>query len=316
VGAYIISKRKHVTHRLQIGVKPDAFNSTLGAGDLVRVRLDRIASTGAVSVHDYLYEVDRIGKSITGEVQLDLTHFPVDAARASVVAQEVNAATGSGLLLPTGLSGITCDVNSSTDTSVPAETFTEGTFPDYGSSITDFGGGGFDFGDVSDPTEDNPEDVLDNQADPSPFINYPKPGDPQYPPSAPAGLTPILQPDGTPAPGPVPSTWQPGTWVTKQYIDAGTITVYTRNSPSEPCYVAYVDNQPASPGFSTIAGPCWGLYEVKTPGDCPGTDGIIEYWTAVISTSLSYWQSLGSVSASSGAIWTNRIRLENIFTPL
>jgi hypothetical protein len=162
VGAYIISKRKHVTHRLQIGVKPDGYNPTLGAGDLVRVRLDRIASTGAVSVHDYLYEVDRIGKSITGEVQLDLTHFPIDAARASVVAQEVNAATGSGLLLPTGLSGITCDVNSSTDTSVPAETFTEGAFPDYGSSISDFGGGdgGLDDGDA---TADNPSDGISGQ---------------------------------------------------------------------------------------------------------------------------------------------------------
>jgi hypothetical protein len=167
VGAYIISKRKHVTHRLQLGVKPDAFNPTLAAGDLVRVRLDRIASTGADSVHDYLYEVDRIGKSITGEVQLDLTHFPVDANLASVVAQEVSAATGTGLLLPTGLSGITCDVNSSADTSVPAETFTEGTFPNYGINISDFGGSFSGGG--SDPTADNPEDGLDNQSDPTPI---------------------------------------------------------------------------------------------------------------------------------------------------
>jgi hypothetical protein len=122
VGAYILSRRKHVTHRLQLAVKPDAFNGTLAAGDLVRVRLDRIASTGADSRHDYLYEVDRIGKSLTGEVQLELTHFPIDGNLASVVAQEVNAATGAGLILPTGLSGITCDVNSSGDTSVPADT--------------------------------------------------------------------------------------------------------------------------------------------------------------------------------------------------
>ena len=166
VGAYILSKRKHVTHRLQLGVKPDAFNPTLAAGDLVRVRLDRIASTGADSVHDYLYEVDRIGKSITGEVQLDLTHVPVDANLASVVAQEVNAATGSGLLLPTGLSGITCDVNSSADTSVPAETFTDGTFPDYGSDLSDLGAGGGGGG-GGDPTGDNPADGLDGQGTPS-----------------------------------------------------------------------------------------------------------------------------------------------------
>jgi hypothetical protein len=161
VGAYIISKRRHITHRLQLGVKPDAFNPTLAAGDLVRVRLDRIASTGANSLHDYLYEVDRIGKSITGEVQLDLTHFPVDASLASVVAQEVNSATGTGLLLPTGLSGITCDINSSADTSVPAETFTDGTFPDYGSDISDLGGFG-DFGGGG--GEDNPTDGLGDQS--------------------------------------------------------------------------------------------------------------------------------------------------------
>ena len=135
VGAYIISKRKHVTHRLRLGVKPDAFNSTLGAGDLVRVRLERTPSTGAASLHNYLYEVDRIGKSITGEVQLELTHFPVDANNASVVAQEVDAATGTGILLPTGLTGVTCDVNSSGDTSSPGESFTSGTFPDFGSDV-------------------------------------------------------------------------------------------------------------------------------------------------------------------------------------
>jgi hypothetical protein len=166
VGAYILSKRKHVTHRLQLGVKPDGYNPTLAAGDLVRVRLDRIASTGADSVHDYLYEVDRIGKTLTGEVQLDLTHFPVDANLASVVAQEVNAATGTGLLLPTGLSGITCDVNSSSDTSVPGETFTAGVFSDYTSNIEDLGGGDGEFGDAE-PTDGNPDDGEGGQSTPS-----------------------------------------------------------------------------------------------------------------------------------------------------
>jgi len=158
VGAYIISKRRNVSHRLQISVRPDAFNETLGSGDLVRVRLERVASTGPASLHDYLYEVDRIGKSITGEVQLELTHFPVDAGLASVVAQEVAAAVGSGLLLPTGLTGVTCDVNSSSDTSVPEETFTDNFFPDYGFDFDSIEESGLD-----DPPEDNPEDDLDNQ---------------------------------------------------------------------------------------------------------------------------------------------------------
>jgi hypothetical protein len=155
VGAYIISKRKHVTHRLQLGVKPDAFNATLNPGDLVRVRLERVASTGASSLHDYLYEVDRIGKSIAGDVRLELTHFPVDANYASVVAQEVNAATGTGILLPTGLSGVTCDVNSSADTSVPADTSVDTwVLPDL--EAFDFQLSGFGASGLNDPPVDNP----------------------------------------------------------------------------------------------------------------------------------------------------------------
>jgi hypothetical protein len=155
VGAYIISKRRHVTHRLQIGVKPDAFNATLATGDLVRVRLDRIASTGASSTHDFLYELDRIGKSVSGDVRLELTHFPVDATNASIVAQEVDAAVGGGILLPTGLTGITCDINSSTDTSVPADTsVNDWVLPgsnafDFG--ISNFGNDAFDGGNVNNP---------------------------------------------------------------------------------------------------------------------------------------------------------------------
>jgi hypothetical protein len=122
VGTYILSRRRHISHRLSLRVKPDAFNETLAPGDIVRVTLDRVASTGATSVHDYLYEVEQIGKSVTGEVQLQLTEFPVDADRRSVVAQEVAAAVGQGVLLPTGKSGVTCDVNSSSNTGVPADT--------------------------------------------------------------------------------------------------------------------------------------------------------------------------------------------------
>lgn len=167
VGAYILSKRNHVSHRLQLGVKPDAFNATLSPGDIVRVRLERIASTGPSSLHDYLYEVDRIGKSITGEVKLELTHFPVDANLVSIVAQEVNAAVGTGILVPTGLTGVTCDINSSADTSVPADNSLDPSvwnLPAEGAfsfPISNFGGGFTSFGGGS---QDNPEDTLDDQS--------------------------------------------------------------------------------------------------------------------------------------------------------
>jgi hypothetical protein len=158
---------------LQIGVKPDAFNATLVPGDLVRVRLDRIASTGASSAHDFLYELDRIGKSVSGDVRLELTHFPVDTNNASIVAQEVNAAVGGGVLLPTGLTGITCDINSSSDTSVPADTSLdpsawdtpEDDAFDFGISDLDpdsVGGGGFGGG-FGGAQINNPSDDLGGQ---------------------------------------------------------------------------------------------------------------------------------------------------------
>ena len=120
-GSYILSKRNHVTHRVQISVRPDAYSRTLASGDIVRLRLVRRPAGSLPSVHDYLYEVDRIGKSITGEVKLHLTHFPVDGSLASVIANEVAAATGSGQLLSTGLTGVTCDINDFDDITVPAD---------------------------------------------------------------------------------------------------------------------------------------------------------------------------------------------------
>jgi hypothetical protein len=228
VGTYIISRRNHITHRLRIGVKPDAFNPTLAAGDLVRVRLERTPSTGAASVHDYLYEVDRIGKSISGEVRLELTHFPVDSNLASVVAQEVNAAVGAGFVLPTGLSGITCDVNSPTDTTVPADTSLDPDdwdLPDDGDFDTDVtevppvdfpGVSGGVSGGGGDPTRGNPPDPLNPQDDPPPVDPYPDwppeydtPDDPNWPEEWPSEP----QPDGTPYYEPmlpVPPDW--GGW--------------------------------------------------------------------------------------------------------
>lgn len=174
VGTYILSKRNHITHRLRISVKPDSYNPTLAAGDRVRVRLERTPSTGAASVHDYLYEVDRIGKSMSGEVSLELTHFPIDDTFASVVAKEVNAAVGAGFVLPTGLSGITCDVNSSSDTSVPADTSLdpgEWDIPADGSfdvDVTELDS--IDLDDMGIAVGENPSDGLDGQISDGPAI--------------------------------------------------------------------------------------------------------------------------------------------------
>ena len=115
VGAYLAARRIFVTHTLRIRVRPDAFNSTLVLGDIVRVRLRRETTPDLVTHHDYLYEVERINKSLSGAVELDLMHYPVDANGRSIVAVYVNSARINDYEYPTGRGAFTCDVNDPED---------------------------------------------------------------------------------------------------------------------------------------------------------------------------------------------------------
>jgi len=109
VGAYEVARRKYVTHSLRLRIKPDAYNSTLALGDIVRVQLRRETEVNDVSLHDFLYEVERINKTISGIVELDLIHFPINAQGQSILAVLVNNASGTGVLLPTGRANFECD---------------------------------------------------------------------------------------------------------------------------------------------------------------------------------------------------------------
>lgn len=109
VGMFYVARRKYITHTLRITVKPDSFNTTLVLGDLVRVLLRRETEVEAISQHNYLYEVERINKTISGAVELDLIHFPIDDQGRSLVALDVAAATGEGYLLATGREDFDCD---------------------------------------------------------------------------------------------------------------------------------------------------------------------------------------------------------------
>jgi hypothetical protein len=138
VGAYILARRRYVTHTLRVRLRPAEFNPTLAKGDIVQVQLQRLASSSTAGRHSFFYEVDRIGKARNGEVSLDLTHFPVDADGRSLVAQDVMAAVAGGVLLPTGRASetISCDVNSPTDPTVPPDPgpppFPEPDYPEPG----------------------------------------------------------------------------------------------------------------------------------------------------------------------------------------
>jgi hypothetical protein len=356
-GTYILSKRRHVTHQLRISVKPDAFNATLAAGDRVRVVLTRVASTGANSVHDYLYEVDSITKSTTGRIGLELTHFPIDNTFASVVAKEVDAAVGAGLVLPTGLTGVTCDVNSSGDTTIPPDTGLDpgdwnlpdpgdfsppidpldpidpGSIPDV--DINDLvnggtgglgggglGGGGLDVGDLDgggDAAADNPEDGLGDQGDipsaPDPFADYPKPGDANYPPNAPEGLVPILMAGGIPAPGgPIPDTWEPGSYNCIITKESGFAYVWYQPSASGACEGP---NTIVIKGGSLVkSGFFYGLYKKTTPGICGG-DSSFSWWTIRARSGFNpVWYGLGGGGRPSGVDHPTSWSFENIFVPV
>ena len=122
--AYKRARQKWSTHTIVWACRPEVYNRILEEGDIVRVTYERNASDGSTTTHDYLYELDQIEKTSTGEIVFQATHFPVDAAGRSLVALTVVQAEAQGHDYADDIrTGIDCDDNSSTDTSVPAEVF-------------------------------------------------------------------------------------------------------------------------------------------------------------------------------------------------
>jgi hypothetical protein len=277
-GAYRIAKRRYVSHTLRIKVRPGSFNTTLAQGDVVRVLLQRVASSAPAGVHDYLYEVDRIGKARTGEISLDLIHFPVDTLGRSLVALDVVAATGGGVLLSTGKSGTSCDVNADDDETVPADDSLDPddwTLPDddaFDVEIpdSDFGGGAiFDGGSSgSEGSEgDNPPEELDPQ-------------------SGVTGISP-----GGPVPGDV-LEWE-GCGCTDSTIEWYVDGVLVGTGPTYQITVADMDK-----GLVGI-GKCNGINTCETgPIEIPFDPGNYVYWRARSSTGLaSGWGNTSSSKA-------------------
>lgn len=129
-GAYIVAKRVYTTHTAKFTAKPGDHSTLISPGDIVRVRLQRNASTFEFGYHDYLYQVERITNTLAGDVTYELTHFPVDDLGRSLIALAVSETTGSGILFTSNRTGLSCDINSSTDDTIPDEEFT---LPDFDS---------------------------------------------------------------------------------------------------------------------------------------------------------------------------------------
>lgn len=155
-GTYRLAQRKFVTHHLRLTVREQNYNVALTVGDLVRVRLRRETSEGQVEYHDKIYEINRIEKTFAASITYDLTHFPIDALGRSIVAREVDAATGAGNTINVGRSTFDGDENSSTDTTtIGTSSGGGGTAPSTGDTSVE----------IATPTDalvdDNGDPVLD-----------------------------------------------------------------------------------------------------------------------------------------------------------
>jgi len=199
VGAYEVARRKYVTHSLRIRIKPDAYNTTLTLGDIVRVQLRRENDPGVVSFHDYLYEVEKINKTETGVVELDLIHFPIDALGRSILALYVAGAVGTGYSYDIGRNDYSCDdpdnvgdtdpVPTDTGENNPDEPDTDVDLPQPGSDVTNPPAdapvfppgttGTTNYPPSGSPTSPNPNDPFDtNTPGGPPTISYPTPAGP------------------------------------------------------------------------------------------------------------------------------------------
>jgi hypothetical protein len=110
-GAFIVANRVFVSHSITFTPKPQSHQTLLSVGSIIRVVLTRLTLGAQPCKHDYLYQVQKIYKNFDGETQYDCRHFPVNIDRKSIVALAVAGAEGTGILLTSPKTGVTCDTN-------------------------------------------------------------------------------------------------------------------------------------------------------------------------------------------------------------
>jgi hypothetical protein len=207
VGAYILSKRVRSTHTIRFKVRPQSHNTLVTQGSLVRVRLERNPFGGSAGFHDYHYEVERITKTLAGDVQYECSHAPVGEDLRSLIAVDVANAQDSMTFFECNFTGVGCDVNPFDDTTpLPDDEFLipeldpigeippldPGEFPiDIGDpgDPGDPGGGGSDGGGTTLP-DSNPDDGIDKR--PSVLLGCPNPAQGFYEGQPPLGVPPNI----------------------------------------------------------------------------------------------------------------------------
>ena len=127
IGTYIVVRRATVTHNISFVAKPQAHNTILSPGSIIRVLFARDSNSEAPSVHDYFYQVERITKTLTGDVGYECSHFPIDSEGRSIVSLYVANTVGNGVLFTSNQTGVTCDLpGRADDDTIPDEEFMPG----------------------------------------------------------------------------------------------------------------------------------------------------------------------------------------------
>jgi hypothetical protein len=157
---------------------------------------------------DYLYQIERITKTAAGDVSMDLVHFPINGSGVSPIALAVAETFGTGIMLTSNRTGVSCDASPSraSDTSVPAETYQSGTYVAPVSYI--YGGG------IWEEWSQVPPDI-DEEVPPNVILNEPKDPPPEEPPEQ--------KPEPAPEPTPEPTSgftgaFAPANWTVNRVI--------------------------------------------------------------------------------------------------
>jgi hypothetical protein len=207
-GTYILARRRYVTHTARITLRPGAASRSVVAGDIIQLRLTRESSTGSIGSHNRLYTVERIVKDAAGALTLELLHFPIDSSGRSLIALDVAAAAGTGLLLNPNTEGAPDDYSCDDNTVPPDDSLPASSWPPIDNSF--FSGGslsggleapGTDTGTPpSDPLGDRPGLIVNSGTDGSgnPVTTLQIPGLNECPnPSSQWLKGQYIKPDGT-----------------------------------------------------------------------------------------------------------------------
>jgi hypothetical protein len=214
IAAYIRARRKYTTHTASVSCRTIDFPQTLQAGDIVRLKLYRSSDIAASGLWDYLYQIERITKTAAGDVSMDLVHFPINSSGVSPIALAVAETFGTGIMLTSNRTGVSCDASPSraSDTSVPAETYQSGTYVAPVSYI--YGGG------IWEEWSQVPPDI-DEEVPPNVILNEPKDPPPEEPPEEKPEPAPEAETEPQPPPQQVSGfqgPFAPENWIEHKII--------------------------------------------------------------------------------------------------